>query len=170
MTAPNSEDPKSKLEAQYDQFAQRFTELYKAGQEKGQEAMERALELAREQLTAAGDLGAEQGERFKSYLQRDLDQTVSDMQKLGEEARDRFHPARLGAGALASLATMFESAGKGFEFLSRKTEEALTYHTGELTSAGTLTCRKCGQTVHMSRTGHIPPCPGCHGTEFRKGY
>ena len=42
--------------------------------------------------------------------------------------------------------------------------------TGEITSAGTLTCTACGQKVHLKSTGVVPPCPSCHATQFRKGY
>ncbi|MBI1397421.1 MAG: hypothetical protein GC151_15725 [Betaproteobacteria bacterium] len=170
MSESNTDDLKAKIESQYDRFAEKFTALYESSQEKGREAMERTLERTREQLTAAGEMSAEQGEKFKAYLKRDLEQSLDDMHRLGEEARERFNPSRLSAGALASLSMLLQSAGKGLDFLSRKTQEALTYHTGEVTSAGTLTCIKCNREVHMTKTGHVPPCPACHGTEFRKSY
>ncbi|WP_082098404.1 hypothetical protein [Sulfuricella sp. T08] len=33
-----------------------------------------------------------------------------------------------------------------------------------------VTCTQCGQQRHLKRTTKIPPCPSCHGTEFRKWY
>lgn len=165
-----SEQEKAKLSQQYDKLASKFNELYLAGKERGQDAMAVALEKAREQMTAVGELSAERGEELKQYLARDLDQTIADAQKLGEGTKERLHPSRLGAGALASLATVLELTGNALHSLSARTKEKLTYKTGEVTSAGTLTCQACGQAVHLKQTGHVPPCPKCSGTLFSKGY
>ena len=42
------------------------------------------------------------------------------------------------------------------------------YQTGEICSAGTLICTQCNKTLTFTRTSHIPPCSGCHGTHFRR--
>lgn len=165
-----SEQEKARLAQQYDKLAGKFNELYLAGKERGRDAMAVALDKAREQMTALGEFSAEHGEELKQFLARDLDQTIADAQELGAEARERLHPSRLGAGALASLATVLETAGNALHSLSDKTREKLTYRTGEVTSAGTLTCQACGQAVHLKQTGHVPPCPKCSGTLFSKGY
>jgi len=166
----NNDQDKSKMEEQYDKLASKFNELYLAGKERGRESMSVALDKAHEQLTTLGEFSTEQGGKFKQYLSRDLDQTISDAQQLGEEAKERFHPDRLGAGALSSLATVLELTGNALNSLSDKTKEKLTYKTGEMTSAGTLTCKACGQKVHLKKTGHVPPCPKCNETLFNKGY
>ena len=156
--------------ALYDRFADRVREVFDAGQEKGREAMEKAMETAREQLSAAGEFSAEQGEVFKRFMRRDLEQTARDMRALSQEARERLHPARLGAGALSSTARLLEAAGSALQALSRRAENSLHYTTGDITTAGTLACAECGQEVQLKRTSMIPPCPKCHGTAFRKGY
>lgn len=161
---------KEKLEHQYDLLANKFNEIYLAGKERGREAMTVAMENAHEQLIALGEYSADQGEVLKQYLARDLDQTISDAQKLGEQAKERLHPARLGAGALASLATVLELTSNALHSLSAKTKEKVTYKTGELTSAGTLTCQTCGHKMQLKRTGHVPPCSKCKGTQFSRGY
>ena len=129
-----------------------------------------SMDAARQQFSAASEFSAQQGEVFKQYMRRDLDQTELDMRALSLEARERLHPARLGAGAMSSIAHMLQGAGSAMQSLSRKTENALQYNAGEITTAGTLTCVKCGQTVQLKRTSHIPPCPSCSGTQYRKGY
>ncbi|MDR3368435.1 zinc ribbon-containing protein [Rhodoferax sp.] len=165
-----AEGEKGRAEALYDRFAERVRELVDASQEKGKEAMEKAMETAREQIAAAGEFSAGQGELFKKYMRRDLAQTELDVQALGKEAKERLHPSRLGAGALSSIARMLQATSTALQSLSRHTEEALTFNTGDITTAGTLTCTKCGQKVQLKHTTKIPPCPSCHATEFRKGY
>ncbi|MCD6527961.1 MAG: hypothetical protein J7K75_13325 [Desulfuromonas sp.] len=166
----NNDDDKSSLAEQYDKFAAKFNEHYLAGKTRGREAMSEALDKAHEQLTALGEFSEERGEELKQYIARDLDQTISEAQHLGEEAKDVFNPSRLGAGALSSLAAALELTSNALHSLSDKTKETLTYKTGEMTSAGTLTCQKCGQKVHLKATGHVPPCPKCNGVLFTKGY
>lgn len=156
--------------ALYDRFTERASELFGAGKEKSRDAMEKAMDAARLQLLAAKEFSAEQGELFRQYMRRDLAQTEQDMRALNQEAKEHLHPARLGAGALSSLARMLDAAGSAIQSLSRKAEDALQYGTGETTTAGTLTCVKCGQTLQLKRTSRIPPCPSCSGTQFRKGY
>lgn len=165
----NDQD-KARLAHQYDKLASKFNELYLAGKERGRDAMSVALDKAHEQMTSFGEFSAEQGKVLKQYLARDLDQTIADAQQLGEEAKERLHPARLGAGALSSLAMVLELTGNALRSLGDKTKEKLTYHTGEMTSAGTLTCQACGQKMQIKSTGHVPPCPKCNGTQFNKGY
>lgn len=165
----NGQD-KDKLASQYDLLAGKFSELYLAGKERGRESMSVALEKAHEYLATVGEFSAEQGRKLSHYLGRDLDQLMSDAQRLGKDARERFHPARVGAGAVSSLAAALELGGNALRTLGEKTKESLIYKTGEMTSAGTLTCQQCGQTLHLKSTGHVPPCPKCPGTVFTKGY
>ena len=166
----NNEQDKSRLVEQYDIFASKFNELYLAGKERGREAMTAALDKSHEQLATLGEFSAERGEELKQYLARDLDQTISYAQRLKEEAKERLNPSRLGAGALSSLASALELTSGALHSLSDKTKETLTYKTGEMTTAGTLTCQACGQKVHLKETGHVPPCPKCTATLFDKGY
>jgi len=76
----------------------------------------------------------------------------------------------LGAGALSSIANALELTGNALHSLGEKAKEKLTYKTGEMTSAGTLTCQKCGQQLQLKSTGHVPPCPKCNGSLFDKSY
>jgi isocitrate dehydrogenase len=157
-------------EALYDRFTERASELFADSKEKSSDAMEKAMDTARLQLSAASEFSSEQGELFKKYMQRDLAQTEQDMRTFSKESKEYLNPARLGAGALSSLARMLESAGSTMQSWSQKAEDALHFSTGEITTAGTLTCIKCDKTIQLKRTSRIPPCPSCSGTQFRKGY
>lgn len=157
-------------EALYDRFAERASTLFSAGQEKSREAMDKAIDTARSQLSLAGDFSAEQGDLFKQYMRRDLAQTEKDMRTLSQETWERLHPARLGAVALSSLARMLEVAGSTIQSWSHKADDALSYSTGDITTAGTMTCVECGQILKLRRSSRIPPCPSCSETHFRKGY
>jgi isocitrate dehydrogenase len=154
----------------YDRFAEKSREIFDLGKEKGRDAWEKAMDVARRQMAAAGAFSAEQGEAFKRFLRKDFDQAVARMNRLGKEAKVTLHPARMGAGALSSMAKVLGSAGGMLTSLSEKAEQALTYESGEITMAGTLTCTHCGKEIHLKKTSVVPVCSGCQGTTFRKGY
>jgi isocitrate dehydrogenase len=165
-----SANTQSSHEALYDRFTERARQLFDAAEEKSKEAMEKAMEAAREQMSALGEFSTEQGEAFKSFMRRDLQQTAQDMRNLGKEAKERLHPARMGAGALSSIAQVLQVAGLALQSLSQRAEDVLHYNTGDVTAAGTLSCMKCEQKLHLKKTAKVPPCPSCHATVFRKGY
>ncbi len=152
---------------QYDLLAARFKELFEAGTEKSAEFAQAAMEKARQQLTAAGAFSEEQGKRLKEFLERDFASMAASM---ADGARERLNPQRVGAGALASLSTLLGMAGSALSSIAEKTQQAISCRSGEITSAGTLTCKACGHEMHLKRTGRVPPCPKCHATEFIKSY
>jgi hypothetical protein len=52
--------------------------------------------------------------------------------------------------------------------LLQRDHPTMTFRTGDITTAGTLTCAGCGWTVVTSRTTVLPPCPQCMETAFHK--
>ncbi|NWF39380.1 NADP-dependent isocitrate dehydrogenase [Mariprofundus sp. NF] len=157
----------AKPEDQYDELAERFKELFEAGAEKSSEYAQIAMEKARKQLTAAGAFSEEQGKNLKQFLERDFAQVADVMRS---EAKEKLNPSRVGAGALASLSALLNVAGSALSSIAERTQKAISCRSGEITSAGTLTCSACGNELHFKKTGRVPPCPKCHATEFTKSY
>ena len=163
-------DNREENERLYDSFANRAQELFHASRDKSREAIEAAVEKARRQFTESGVFSSERGKAFKEYFLKDFDRLVEYSREIGEGAKEKFEPGRLGTGALASLSSFLHLAGEAIQELAQKTDKALSCKTGEVTSAGSLTCENCGRTIRLKKTGHIPPCPECTGTHFKKGY
>ncbi len=107
----------------FDRLLGRFQEVFRQAGETTAQAFDQALDVACDGLVAAGEFTAENGERLRQYLRRDLLQ--------------RDHPT-------------------------------LTFRTGDITSAGTLSCAGCGWTLITSRSTVLPPCPQCTETAYRK--
>lgn len=154
----------------YDKLAERAQELFRAGKDKSAEAIESAVELARKQLTEAGIFSSERGKALKEYLLKDLARFKEFSRELGEETKSKLEPVRLGKGALASLSSLLHSTSETLQEWAKRTDQALSCRTGEVTSAGSLTCENCGKTLFLKKSGRIPPCPDCTGTHFKKGY
>ena len=161
---------KQQLREKYDKLAAKFQELYALGKVHGREAVDAAMESAAEHLKVVGALGSAEAQELKDFLKRDLETTVSEMQHLGEAATKKLNATRIGAGARESVATVVHSAGAALQSLAGKSAAPVTYQTGELTSAGTLTCTNCGVAVELAATDHVPPCPTCGGTVFKKSH
>ena len=107
----------------FDRLLDTFQGLFARAGETTANAFESALDAACNTLVAAGEFTAENAQRLREYLRRDLLQ--------------RDHPQ-------------------------------MTFRTGDITTAGTLTCSGCGWTIRTTRTTVLPPCPQCTETAFRK--
>lgn len=107
----------------FDSLLGQFQSLFAAAGERTAAAFDGALDAACNTLVAAGEFTADNAERLRQFLRRDL--------------LHRDHPA-------------------------------MTFRTGDITTAGTLTCENCGWTLVTSRTSLLPACPQCAETTFRK--
>lgn len=43
-----------------------------------------------------------------------------------------------------------------------------TYRTGEIAAAGTVECSNCGERITLETPAHVPLCPKCRNSEFRR--
>ena len=147
----------------YEKLATRTADLL----EEGKKTFDEALKKAKEELASAGDFSREQADRLGEYVRRDLKQNAD---KAREAVKKAIEPQRLAAGAQSAFSRILTSAAETLTELAERSEKSLEYKTGEITSAGTLTCKGCDAEMHMTKTTRIPPCPKCHKTVFRKSY
>jgi predicted RNA-binding Zn-ribbon protein involved in translation (DUF1610 family) len=54
---------------------------------------------------------------------------------------------------------------KGFEQEASRVGE---WHTGEVVGIGTFECKSCGEVIHFHKPGHMPPCPKCRSSKYRR--
>jgi len=107
----------------FDRLMGRFQDFFETAGEKTAATFDGALDRACDTLVAAGEFTAENAERLRQYLRRDL--------------LHRDHPT-------------------------------MTFRTGDITTAGTVTCEGCGWTIQTTRTTLLPACPQCAETTYRK--
>ena len=107
----------------FDRLMGRFQSLFEDAGERTAIAFDSALDRACDTLVAAGEFTADNAERLRQFLRRDL--------------LHRDHPG-------------------------------MTFRTGDITTAGTLTCEGCGWTIQTNRTTLLPSCPQCGETTYRK--
>jgi isocitrate dehydrogenase len=125
--------------------------------------LERIGELAGAERHRQEELFDRLSDRFQEAFERGGETTLA--------AFDRALDAAFDALATAGEFTA-ENGLKLRDFLRRdllhRENPALTFRTGDITSAGTLSCAGCGWTLFASRTTVLPPCPQCAETAFQK--
>ncbi|HKI99330.1 MAG TPA: hypothetical protein VKB51_12730 [bacterium] len=132
-----------------------------------EEAFERALRESREWASKFRENYAEDISRVAEFIRRDWHAAIRFTQ---EQYRRNFDLDRLQAGAMGVLSRLAQSAGAQLETFAGKINDRLTYKTGEIAGAGSLQCTKCEQVLSFDKATRIPPCPKCHGTQFRRSF
>ncbi|PLY01908.1 MAG: hypothetical protein C0622_06255 [Desulfuromonas sp.] len=150
----------------YEKFISRTEELIDSGRKNFDEA----LKKAGEELTAAGNFTREQADKVSAFVKRDVRHAIDHAEKTGENIKEAVDPKRVAAGAQSLFARILSSAAGTLNEWAQKSEQQVEFKTGEVTSPGTLTCKNCGEQLHMKKTARIPPCPACHMTLYRKSY
>jgi len=118
---------------------------------------------------AAPHLDAQQKTQVKTAVARDLHSLSHYRKRGGTDAEGwlGFERQRL-EGKLLELIPKIADPTLS-EWLTWKADlEHQTYRTGELTGPGVLICNQCGERLHFTRAGRIPPCPKCGGTVFHR--
>ena len=159
-----------KLVQAYNRMMERVKGLLEQAEKQTVMGLSHSIEAAKDKAVELGELSREEAERIGDYLQRDLEDAGEYLADSGEElgkwlqfdlklVEERLWEAFTAAADQTKLALLE---------LAQRAQRASEYHTGEVTSVGTLQCTECGELLHFHRTSHIPPCPQCHNTQFAR--
>lgn len=170
MTEPEDRDPLDRLVEAYETMLERVNDGMDVAAQRTVPALRHALERARETAVELGELTREEAERIAGYLERDVHDAAQYMAETGEELRTwlRFDLRLLEERLFDLFAQVADQTGLQLRQWAEAARDASLYRTGEVTGHGSLACASCGHELHFSRPGHIPPCPSCGGTEFRR--
>lgn len=132
--------------------------------------LQRGIEKAAHKAVELGELSRDEADQIGQWLQRDLDDAGYYLASTGKDLGQwlRFDIEQVESRLLELFANAADRTRLEFlEFENRVAAES-EYHTGEITAPGTLLCDNCGKKLHFHATGHIPPCPICHQTVYRR--
>ena len=136
-------------------------------EEKTGPALHRAIDKAQIKTSKLEELTKEEAEKLSGYLKRDLVDAARYIKESGKDFKTWFgFDVGLIKDRLRELFT--QAADQTTVELMELKEQASEYHTGEITGPGTLCCNECGELLHFHKPGHIPPCPKCHSTVFKR--
>jgi len=128
------------------------------------------LDESLEEAAALNELGREEIDTISGYLRRDVEAAAQWMAEDGQELADwlRFDVEQVESRALEAFTQLADSTTLELKQLEQQANAVGEWHTGEITGIGTLVCMKCDEELHFHKTGHIPPCPKCHGSRFKR--
>ena len=164
----NDEKLSEKLTNAYDKFLKTAKEFLDVTEKEAQPALQDAIDKAKEKMAEATELSAEEIEKVSNYVMRDI-HDAADYIAFGErELGDwlRLDALYIEDQLMEAFSKMVDHTRMALDDIENKAFLASEWHTGEVTSVGTLVCEKCGEVLHFQKTGHVPPCPKCHHTVF----
>jgi len=129
-----------------------------------------AVERARKSTVELGEVTREEADHVAGYLQRDLHDAGDYLSRTGRELREwaQIDLSMVEHGLVDLFVRAADRTRLEMEAFNRELKSGPLYRSGEMTGPGTLRCGNCGQLMHFHEPGHIPPCPKCHKTEFRR--
>jgi Zn finger protein HypA/HybF involved in hydrogenase expression len=128
------------------------------------------IDAAMEMATELGELTREEAEQVSDYVRRDLHDAADFINESGSELGDwlRFDLEVVEQSLADMFAQMVDHTKLELDKLEQRANAVGEWHTGEIVGIGTLECKGCGEHLHFHHTGHIPPCPKCRGTKYRR--
>jgi hypothetical protein len=158
-------DPVERMVAAYETMLERVSEFSgKAGP-----ALGKAIDNARETAVELGELSREEADKIALYIERDMTD-ANFLVETGQDFRDwfKFDVQLIEARLFSMFASVADQTSLELRDLAERARRATVLRTGEITGPGTLECAGCGEHLHFKKAGHIPPCPKCKGTEFKR--
>ena len=169
MSVPDKQDDHSLVEA-YNQMMARIKDAIENTEEKAIPTLQKAIDMAKQQAIHLGEISIEEAEEIGNYIKRDINDAA---EYLMETSHDFSEWLMLDIDIIEQkVVELFLSVADKTRIelkqLARPSCEISSYNTGDITGPGTLLCDACGEMIHFSTTDHIPACPKCHNTSFKR--
>jgi len=170
MAERKEQDPFDRLTSAYDKILQEVHEAFESARENALPGLKEYLDDAREKMVELGELTREEAEKVAGYVERDMKDAASYLLDTGEQlsAWWRFDMQQIENRMLEMFTSVADQTKLELAKFAQRATKSSIYHTGEVTGPGTLVCTACGKEMHFKKTGHIPPCSGCKGTDFQR--
>ena len=170
MAENKQQDPFDRLTAAYDRILQDVHDAIENARDSSLPGLQEYLDNAREKMVELGELSREEADKVAGYVERDMKDAAHYLLETGEQlsAWWRFDMQQIEDRMLEMFTSVADQTKLELAKLAERANKSSLYHTGEVTGPGTLVCAGCGKEMHFKKTGHIPPCSSCKGTEFQR--
>jgi len=161
---------KQKLNEAYQHLMQALKAIWEDAENRAIPPLKEGLEQSKQKLSDLGELTKEELDTVAGYLQRDLHDAADFLQESGKTIGDWVkRDLKFAEDKFSELfADLAETARSKLDEFAEQARRVGEWHTGEITGVGILECKSCGEKLHFKTAGHIPPCPKCQGTVYRK--
>lgn len=130
------------------------------------------IDAAKEKAAELGELTREEIETISEYIKRDLVEAGDYLENNGKELSDwlKFDIELIEERFLDTFSVLADQTRLELDRLAQQANAQGEWHTGEIAGIGSLECKSCGEVLHFHQPGHIPPCPQCHATKFKRNF
>lgn len=165
-----SDDTKNKWVEAYKQMLENAKEWIVEARHETGPVVDESLEKAREKLEDVGEFTKEETEKLSEFLRNDLHSAAEYIAAGERELGDwlRLDLLYLEDKTMEAFSQMVDQTKLELDRIKYRADHLGTWRSGEITAPGVLVCDSCGEKLHFENTGHVPPCPKCHGTEFKR--
>lgn len=132
--------------------------------------LRQAIDRAKDTAVELGELTREEAEKVGDYVLRDLEDAARFVNQQETELGDwlRLDILLIETDLLNRFSLLVDRTRAELDKLALDAAVYGEWHSGEVTGPGTLQCIDCGERLHFSKVSHIPPCPKCHGSRYRR--
>jgi|GEM_PF-346504 len=128
-----------------------------------------SIDKASQRLKDVGEYTGETINKVAESLKKDIASTARNMgpkwEQFSDKTGDLFEVWRdRGSTFLGRAAS---AVGDWLEQAGGKLRDE-TYDTGDMASKGTFACVACDERITLQTAGHLPTCPNCNQTKFRR--
>ena len=157
----------------YNKMMERLHHIREDAEEQTLPNIQRQIDAAKRHAVELKELTVDEAEMVAAYLRRDLHDAANYLENTGKE---------LSSWLTFDLQLVEERLWDWFTSVADKTRLELSqltadspvtkpYHSGDITTIGSLICLGCGEQLDFKETRLIPPCPRCGHTLYqRKDY
>lgn len=170
----NTHETSEKLIKTYHHMLDQVKELWHNAEEKAIPTLSENIKHAAEKASELGESSKEDIEKLGEYIQRDLEDAgeylsgyvAKNGPLLENWIKDELEFAETQFAEV--FATLADKTRLELDELADRARQVGVWKTGEITNVGVLYCQNCDEVLHFKKPGHIPPCPKCKGTQFKK--
>ena len=168
MSANNNND-NSLIDA-YNQMMARIKDSIESAEAQAVPTLQKAIDHAKHQAIHLGEITLEDAEEIGNYIKRDINDAAEYLMETSHEFSEwlMLDIDIIEQKVLELFLSVADKTRVELEQLAHPSCKISQYHTGEITGPGSLICEACGEMIHFTTTGHIPPCPKCKRTRFKR--
>ncbi len=167
MSNPNKKSPDNLIPA----YHKMITRVEEAQQSSTKRTLWQQIEAAKEKAVQLDELTREEAEHMGDYLRRDLHDAAEFIVTTERALADWIHfdLALIEDRLLSLFSMMVDQTRLELDNIAERARQATEWHSGEITSLGTLYCISCGYRLSFHQPDYIPVCPNCRATRFKRG-
>ena len=169
MTVNNNHEDNSLVDA-YNQMMARIKDTIESAEAQAVPTLQKAIDLAKQRAIHLGEISLEEAEEIGNYIKRDINDAAEYLMETSHEFSEwlMLDIDIIEQKVLELFLSVADKTRIELEQLAHPSCKISQYHTGEITGPGSLICEACGEKIHFTTTGHIPPCPKCKKTRFKR--